>query len=99
MESENVTVASLQTSFTTDTQANVNKITELVREAHQREAQVILLPELFENVYFCKVEDERFFALARPVKDHPTLSHFQRLARELSVVIPVSFFEKDGPHY
>jgi N-carbamoylputrescine amidase len=78
---------------------NVAHVEELVREAAAAGAQVILPPELFEGPYFCKVEDEHWFAEARPAEDNETIGRFAAVAGELGVVIPVSFFEKDGPHY
>lgn len=98
-QSRSIKVAALQAAFGTDTAANVEKVTSLVREAAKKGAQVILPPELFENVYFCTVEKDEFFALAQPFEGHPTIAHFQKLARELGVVIPVSFFEKDNQCY
>lgn len=94
-----VTFAALQTSYTTDTQSNVHRTTELVLSAAQKGAQVILLPELFENVYFCTIESDEYFALAHPVDNHPTLRHFQKIARDKGVVLPVSFFERDAQCY
>lgn len=92
-------VAAVQTSFTTDTKNNVQKVTELTLAAAKQGAQVILLPELFENVYFCTLEKDSYFELARPADGHPTIEHFQKLAKDLNVVIPVSFFERDGQCY
>jgi len=95
-----VVLAALQTDFSDDVADNVARVTELVREAAGRGAQIILPSELFEGHYFCRNQREEDFARARPASDHPTLRHFQALAKELGVVIPVSFFEKDGPeHY
>lgn len=94
-----VKVAALQSDFNTSIERNVARVTELVHEAHKQGAQVILPPELFENIYFCTFEKDEYFELARPVKDHPTLAHFQKLAKELKAVIPVSFFERDNQHY
>jgi N-carbamoylputrescine amidase len=94
-----VTVAALQAAFTTDTKSNVAKLTELVFEAHKKGAQIILLPELFESIYFCTVEKDEYFNLAKPVDGHPTLLHFQKIAKDLGVVLPVSFFERDGQCY
>jgi N-carbamoylputrescine amidase len=95
-----MTVAAVQSSFTDDAQENVAKVTELVREAARRGAQVVLPPELFEGHYFCREQDVRNFRRARPAQEHPTLLHFQQLARELEIVIPISFFEKAGQaHY
>jgi N-carbamoylputrescine amidase len=60
---------------------------------------VILPPELFSGPYFCKVEDEALFALARPTAEHPSVRAMQALAAKLKVAIPTSFFERDGHHY
>jgi len=92
-----VTVAILQSDFTDDVRANVDRITELARKAAQRGAQIVLPPELFEGPYFCRAQDARNFSRARPVDGHSTVQHFQRLAKELQLVIPVSFFERAGP--
>jgi N-carbamoylputrescine amidase len=92
-----VTVAALQTALTDDVASNVARVTELVREAAGRGAQIILPSELFEGHYFCRTQREADFDRARAAERHPTLGHFQRLAAELGVVIPVSFFEQAGP--
>jgi N-carbamoylputrescine amidase len=94
-----VTVAALQTSFTEDLATNVAKVTDLVRKAAFQGAQVILPSELFEGPYFCREERDEFFDWAKPLTEHPTIKHFQQLAQELAVVIPVSFFEKAGQNY
>jgi N-carbamoylputrescine amidase len=95
----NVTVAALQLALTDDVATNVRRVTDLVREAHARGARIVLPSELFEGHYFCDGQREQEFARARPVDDHPTLRHFQALAAELGVVIPVSFYEQAGPEY
>ncbi|HMG23352.1 MAG TPA: N-carbamoylputrescine amidase [Kofleriaceae bacterium] len=92
-----VAFAALQTALTDDVAGNVARVTELVREAAGRGAQVILPSELFEGAYFCRTQREDDFARARPAEHHPTLRHFQQLAAELGVVIPVSFYEQAGP--
>jgi N-carbamoylputrescine amidase len=95
-----VTVAALQTALTDDAATNVARVTDLVRRAAAAGAQIILPSELFEGHYFCRRQREEDFARAQPAADHPTLRHFQALAAELGVVIPVSFFERSGPeHY
>jgi N-carbamoylputrescine amidase len=95
-----VTVAALQTAFTDDVGANVKRVTELVREAAGKGAKIILPSELFEGHYFCQTQKEEDFERARPAEGHPTIRHFQELAKQLGVVIPVSFFEAAGPeHY
>jgi N-carbamoylputrescine amidase len=92
-----VTVAALQTALTDDVEANVARITAMVREAAGRGAQIILPSELFEGHYFCRAQREDDLARARPAEGHPTLRHFAELAHELGVVIPVSFYEAAGP--
>jgi N-carbamoylputrescine amidase len=92
-------VAALQTALTDDRDANVGRVTDMIRQAHGQGAQVILPSELFEGHYFCRSQREEHFARAHPVEDHPTLRHFQKLAAELGVVIPVSFYEQAGPEY
>jgi N-carbamoylputrescine amidase len=89
-----------QMSMTDQLEENVTKAIAMVREAAAQGAGVILLPELFENLYWCQVQRESYFDLANPLENHPFISRFQALARELGVVLPVSFFEKAGhAHY
>ncbi|MFL6739339.1 MAG: N-carbamoylputrescine amidase [Sphingomicrobium sp.] len=97
--SQKITVAALQLAFGEDVAENIRNVSEMVREAADKDAQVILPPELFEGPYFCRVEDEALFATARPVAKHPSVQAMQKLAEELRVWIPTSFFEADGPHY
>ena len=94
-----ITVAALQLAFSSDTDANIAKVSHYVREAHAKGAQVILPPELFEGEYFCRVEDEGLFANAAPAAEHKAVLAMQALAAELRVTIPTSFFEADGPHH
>ena len=95
-----LTVAALQLALNgTDEADNIASVSALVEEAAHKGAQIILPPELFSGPYFCKVEDEALFALARPVAEHPSVIAMQALARSLRVAIPTSFFERDGHHY
>ena len=95
-----LTVAALQLPLgSSDEQENIRAVSALVEEAAAKGAQVILPPELFSGPYFCKVEDEGLFTLARPVADHPSVQAMQALAARLKVAIPTSFFERDGQHY
>ena len=89
-----ITVAAVQFSCTWDTAANIDKAESLVRRSAELGAQIILLPELFETPYFCKDQNDTFFALASPSFENPLLSHFSQLAAQLRVVLPISFFEK-----
>lgn len=93
-------VAALQLPLgSADEQENIRAVSALVEQAAAAGAQVILPPELFSGPYFCKVEDESLFALARPTAEHPSVQAMQALAAKLKVAIPTSFFERDGQHY
>jgi N-carbamoylputrescine amidase len=94
-----VTVAATQFSCQWDVGANIAKAENAVREAAKRGAQIILLPELFETPYFCIEQDVRHLSLAQPVEQNRAVRHFQETARELQVVLPVSFFERAGRAY
>ena len=97
--SEKVTVAAIQLALSDDVSTNVKRVTEGVREAAKRGAKIVLPSELFEGYYFCTEQSDEHFRRARPVEEHPTLAHFQALAKELGIVIPVSFFEKAQQAY
>jgi N-carbamoylputrescine amidase len=77
-----------------DQPGNLDRAEQLVREAAGQGAQVILLQELFETPYFCKDEDEKYLGLASPAEANPLLERFRKLAAELQVVLPISFFER-----
>jgi N-carbamoylputrescine amidase len=94
-----ITVGAVQASFTDDLDTDVARVATLVEEAAHAGAQVILPPELFQGHYFCRTEDEAFFARAYPAAEHPAVQAMQQVARRAGVVIPTSFFERDGPHY
>jgi N-carbamoylputrescine amidase len=89
-----VTLAATQMACGWERDANIARGEKLIRAAAQRGAQVILLQELFETPYFCKDHNPRHLELARPLEGHPAVEHFRALARELSVVLPVSVFEQ-----
>ena len=95
-----VTVAALQLALNSpDAAENIAAVAALVEQAAKQGARIILPPELFSGPYFCKVEDEAQFALARPTAEHPSVLAMQALAAKLKVAIPASFFERDGQHY
>jgi N-carbamoylputrescine amidase len=94
-----IAVAALQGAFGLDLDANIARVAELVREAAAAGAQVILPPELFQGPYFCVAQQERWFATAHPWREHPCVRALAPLAGELGVVIPISIFEREGPHY
>jgi N-carbamoylputrescine amidase len=91
-----VTVAALQFSCDWNVDHNIAKAEKAVRAAARAGAQIILLPELFETPYFCIEQDVRHLELARPLEASRAVQHFRALARELQIVLPVSFFEAAG---
>ncbi len=91
-----VTVAATQMSCSWDRQANIAKAEQLVRQAAAQGAQIILIQELFETPYFCQKPNPEYLQLATTVEDNPAIAHFQKIARELQVVLPISFFELAG---
>ena len=94
-----ITVAAIQCPLGGSREENVARTEQHVRDAAARGANVILPPELFEGPYFCREEKETFFGWARPVEGNETIARFAKIAKELRVVIPISFFEKAGQAY
>ena len=92
----NITVAAIQMQCSTVVEENLKKAEEMVRKAAGKGAQVILLPELFEREYFCQQKRYDFYEYALPVDENPAVQMGKRLARELDVVLPISFYERDG---
>jgi N-carbamoylputrescine amidase len=88
-----VTLAAAQFACSWDRAGNIAKAKAMVRRAHARGAQIVLLPELFETPYFCQDQSADHFALARPFDANPVIVEFAALAAELRVVLPLSFFE------
>mgnify|MGYP002524521751 FL=1 len=75
---------------------NIQKADSLIRLAKKEGAELVLLPELFEGRYFCQIEDYDNFSLAENFQDSKTLKHFQKIAKETHMVLPISFFERSG---
>ena len=90
----NVIVAATQMKCSMNKADNIAAAEKLVRQAASKGAQIILLQELFETLYFCQVEKTEFFDLATEIENNTAVRHFQHIAGQLEVVIPVSFFEK-----
>jgi N-carbamoylputrescine amidase len=95
----NVTLAATQMACGSDRAANLERAEKLIRRAASQGANIILIQELFETPYFCQDQLPDFFALARTVEDNEGIAKFQSLARELGVVLPFSFFERDNQAY
>jgi N-carbamoylputrescine amidase len=94
-----VTVAATQMACSWDIQGNIARAEKLVREAAAKGAQIILIQELFEAPYFCIEQNPEHFALATSLQDSPLIKHFQAVARELQVVLPISWFERGNNAY
>jgi N-carbamoylputrescine amidase len=94
-----LTIGAVQAAYGPDMAANIDTTAELIREAAARGAQVIAPPELFQGPYFCVAQEERWFASAWPWREHPCVTALAPLAAELGVVLPISIFEREGPHY
>lgn len=90
----NVTVAATQMACTESLEENLRRAEALVRRAAGQGAQIILLQELFETPYFCQAERPEYVRFARPLEENRAVRRFSAVARELHVVLPVSFYEK-----
>jgi len=91
-----VKVAATQMACSWDREATLKNAEKLVRIAADKGANIILIQELFETPYFCQLEKAEYYDLATTVEENPAIKRFSEVAKELSVVIPVSFFEKRG---
>lgn len=91
-----VKVAATQMSISWDIEDNLIKAEQMVRKAAQAGAKIILLQELFKTPYFCQIENYDYFKLAEEYPHSQLIARFQKIAQELDVVLPISFFEKDG---
>ena len=92
----NVKISATQMPCTWNRQATLDKADHLVREAAQKGANIILLQELFETPYFCQLQKFQYMELATTLEENPAVEHFKKLAKELDVVLPISFFEWAG---
>lgn len=94
-----INVGLIQTHYGLDLEDNIARTIDFVRQAADKGAQVILPSELFQGPYFCVTQEEKWFATAHPWREHPCVTALAPVAAELGVAIPVSIFERDGPHY
>lgn len=91
-----VTVAATQMACSWDREDNIGKAEAMIREAADRGAQIILIQELFETPYFCIEQEFKHLDLATTLEESPLIERMSVLARELEVVLPVSWFERAG---
>ena len=91
-----VTAAAVQMQCSPDPAQSLAKAEAAIRKAAADGAQIILLPELFERQYFCQERRYEYYAFAQITEDNPAVLRCMELAKELGVVLPVSFYERDG---
>jgi N-carbamoylputrescine amidase len=89
-----VIVAATQMKCSDSAGENIDRAEALVRKAARRGANIVLLQELFETPYFCQKEKPEFYSYAMELNENRAVNHFMKLAAELKVVLPVSFYEK-----
>jgi N-carbamoylputrescine amidase len=94
VQKREVTVAATQFACGWDVDANIATAEKLVRQAAKQGAEIILIQELFETPYFCIEQDSRHLRIATTVAENRAIAYFTKIARELNVVLPISFFEK-----
>lgn len=90
-----ITVAAVQMRMTNSPAENLAKAEGFVRKAASEGAQIVLLPELFERPYFCQERRYAYLDYALPVTENPAVLRMQAVAKELGVVLPVSFYERE----
>ncbi len=94
-----IKVAATQMTCSWKIEENILKATNLIKKAAEKGANIILLQELFQTPYFCIQYDEEIFKLAQTFENNKILEQMSKLAKELKVVLPISFFEKDNNAY
>ncbi|MEE0954943.1 MAG: N-carbamoylputrescine amidase [Eubacterium sp.] len=92
----NVTVAATQIACSWNRKETLEKAEKMVRDAAAAGAQIILLQELFETPYFCQTHKYEYMHLAARLEDNPAVQRFRQVAKELKVVLPISFYEDAG---
>ncbi len=91
-----VKFAGIQMKCSGSVEENIARAEKLVRQAAGDGARIILLPELFERPYFCQERNYDYYAYATTVEENPAIRHFRKVAKELAVVLPISFYEREG---
>lgn len=88
-------VSAIQMQCSRNQDENIANAEKLVREASKQQANLVLLPELFERQYFCQERRYEYYQFATPVQENKAVLHFSKLCKELKLVMPISFYEKD----
>ena len=91
-----LTVAAVQMSCSVNPEESIKKAEDLVMEAVNKGANLILLPELFERQYFCQERRYDYYEFAKPVMENEAVKHFIDVSRKTGTVLPISIYEKDG---
>ena len=91
-----LTVAAVQMSCSVNPEESIKKAEDLVMEAVNKGAKLILLPELFERQYFCQERRYDYYEFAKPVMENEAVKHFTNVSRKTGTVLPISIYEKDG---
>ena len=94
-----IKVAATQMSCSWEIEENISKAKILIDKAAKKGANIILLQELFQTPYFCIQYDEEIFKLAQTFENNKILDQMSKIAKDLNVVLPISFFEKDNNAY
>lgn len=94
-----VSVAALQMSCSDNRDDNIKKAEKMVREAAKQGANIILIQELFETLYFCQKENPEYYGYASTLENNPAINHFTKIAKELNLVIPISYYERCNNAY
>lgn len=90
-----VKIAAIQMAMSKVVSENIEKADRMVREAADKGANVILLPELFERQYFCQERQYEYYRFASTLEENEAVAHFKDVCKELHIVMPISFYEKD----
>ena len=96
---KNICIAATQMACTKDQDQNIVNAENLIIKAVEQGAQIVLLQELFETLYFCQEERAENFNLATTLKANKAVNHFASIAKKFNIVLPISFFEKKNNAY
>lgn len=90
-----ISVSAIQMKCSKNVDENIITAENLVRQAHKKGAKIILLPELFERQYFCQERQYDYYSYATPLNENKAVLHFSKICKELKIVMPICFYEKD----
>jgi len=88
--------ALLQATYTGDQESMIQKHEKYAREAAEQNAQIMCFQELFNGPYFCQEQNIKWYSLAEPIPDGPTMKRMQELAKETEMVLIVPMYEEEA---